>query len=196
MSGALRFRQACFRMPRMSAQIRLAQIDDAASLAALARETFIDTYAAFNTVQDMNLHLERSYSPEIQRSEISNVSMLTILAAEPDRLIGFSQLQVGTAPACLAGRAPAPQHPWEILRFYLHRDAHGKGVAQALMERALLEARTRGADALWLSVWSRNPRAQAFYRKCGFVVAGDTTFTLGRDVQHDFVMCRSLSLPA
>ncbi len=178
----------------MNPDIRVALLDDAPALAALARETFIDTYAAFNTPQDMNLHLERSYSPDIQRREIANVGMLTIVAANPGGLVGFAQGHFSKAPTCLAALQPAPQRPWEILRFYVHRDAHGKGVAQALMERARLEAQARGADAMWLSVWSRNPKAQAFYRKCGFTVAGDTTFTLGSDVQHDFVMCRPLSL--
>jgi diamine N-acetyltransferase len=180
----------------MSTEIRIARIDDAAMLAALARETFIDTYAAFNTPQDMNLHLERSYAPDIQRREIADVSMLTIVAAHPDGLVGFAQGHFSAAPPCLANLQPAPQRPWEILRFYVHRDAHGKGVAQRLMQQVLQQAGERAADSVWLSVWSRNPRAQAFYRKCGFTNVGDTTFTLGQDVQHDFVMHRPLATSA
>lgn len=180
----------------MSLEIRIARPTDATELAALASSTFFDTYAAFNTPQDMKLHIERSYAPEIQLREIGNVSMLTMLAANQHKLVGFSQGLFSTAPPCLARLQPAPQRPWEILRFYVHRDAHGQGVAQQLMAGVLEQARLRGADAAWLSVWTRNPRAQAFYRKCGFEVVGETTFTLGNDPQLDYVMHRALATHA
>ena len=53
-------------------------------------------------------------------------------------------------------------------------------------------ARTLGTDALWLGVWERNPRAQAFYRTCGFAVVGTHTFVVGSDPQTDHVMARPL----
>jgi RimJ/RimL family protein N-acetyltransferase len=39
-------------------------------------------------------------------------------------------------------------------------------------------------------VWEHNPRAQAFYAKCGFVQAGTKPFVVGTDVQNDWVMLR------
>lgn len=184
-------RAAWFSIHAMTHLIRIASVRDASALAALARETFVDTYAAFNTVQDMNLHLGRSYSPDIQRRELGNVSMLTIVAENQGQLTGFAQGHF-SEPTCHPAMALVAQHPWEILRFYLHRDWHGRGIAAQLMQRALVEATAAGADAVWLSVWSKNERAQAFYRKCGFATVGDTTFTLGSDVQHDFVMAYAL----
>lgn len=155
---------------------------------ARARETFIDTYAAVNTAQDMKLHLERSYAPALQRDEIENVSMLTIVAEDDGRLTGFAQGRYSTAPPCLGALATPPRRPWEILRFYVQRDWHGRGLARALMDSARAGAGAAGADAVWLSVWKRNERAQTFYRKCGFHPIGETTFTLGEDVQQDYVM--------
>jgi len=54
------------------------------------------------------------------------------------------------------------------------------------------EARHRGALTLWLGVWERNDRAQAFYRKCGFTHAGDHIFLFGTDPQTDLVMITPL----
>jgi diamine N-acetyltransferase len=45
---------------------------------------------------------------------------------------------------------------------------------------------------VWLAVWERNLRAQAFYRKCGFEDCGAQDFMLGRDRQIDRVMVRAL----
>jgi ribosomal protein S18 acetylase RimI-like enzyme len=59
---------------------------------------------------------------------------------------------------------------------------------------AVLEAAVRrGAATLWLGVWERNPRAQAFYRKYGFVDVGAHTFILGSDHQIDRLMARPLA---
>lgn len=54
-------------------------------------------------------------------------------------------------------------------------------------------ALARGAGALWLGVWERNFRTQAFYRKCGFVDVGEHVFLFGKDPQTDHVMEARLS---
>jgi ribosomal protein S18 acetylase RimI-like enzyme len=41
-------------------------------------------------------------------------------------------------------------------------------------------------------VWERNPRAQAFYRKMGFVDVGAHTFVVGSDAQTDRLMVLAL----
>ena len=58
--------------------------------------------------------------------------------------------------------------------------------------------RTLGAGSLWLSVWTENPRAVAFYAKHGFRIAGHADFWVGCDRQSDHIMvCPALvSLPA
>jgi ribosomal protein S18 acetylase RimI-like enzyme len=61
-------------------------------------------------------------------------------------------------------------------------------VAQQLMTAAIAAARGRGAVSLWLGVWERNPRAQAFYKKSGFRDVGTHTFYVGTDAQTDRVM--------
>jgi diamine N-acetyltransferase len=53
-------------------------------------------------------------------------------------------------------------------------------------------ARQAGARTLWLGVWERNPRAIAFYAKCGFTDVGEQAFMVGSDRQRDRVMARSL----
>ena len=82
--------------------------------------------------------------------------------------------------------------PLELKRLYVAAAWHGRGVAQALMDAALMAARTCGARTLWLGVWERNPRAAAFYAKHGFRRVGEHTFVLGEDVQTDWLLARPL----
>ena len=54
----------------------------------------------------------------------------------------------------------------------------------------------RGARELWLGVWERNARAQAFYRKCGFRKVGTQIFVVGSDPQTDDVMLKEITVSA
>jgi ribosomal protein S18 acetylase RimI-like enzyme len=185
--------------------IRHGVLADAPLLAGLARQTFFDTFAPLNDPGDMALHLERSYGITQQSAELADPGIATLVVeasgpvlSESERsrrsgeskgeLIGYAQLREGGVPECVSDTKAI-----ELWRFYLLQQWHGQGIAQALMERVRAEAAARGAKTLWLGVWERNPRAQAFYRKCGFVDVGDHVFLFGTDPQRDRVMEAKLS---
>jgi ribosomal protein S18 acetylase RimI-like enzyme len=160
---------------------------DAGALARLAEETFRATFAASNPAQNMQRHCESSYGESIQLAEIRDPNLETWLADDGGRLVAYAQLRRGAVPAAVVA-----QRPLEILRFYVRSDAHGKGVAQALMAHALGRATQLDADVVWLGVWEHNPRAIAFYRKWGFEVVGEHVFMMGDDPQRDLLMRRVL----
>lgn len=160
---------------------------DAKALAEFAAKTFTDTYAAFNTPEDMRSYLDSSYGVEQQTRELTDPRMLTLLAVSGGRIIGYAQLRRKEVPACITQSDPV-----EIYRFYVDRTAHGTGVAARLMEESLAAAREMGGQHLWLGVWERNARAIAFYLKSGFTDVGTQHFKLGSDVQTDRVVIRPL----
>ncbi|HVR40680.1 MAG TPA: GNAT family N-acetyltransferase [Thermoanaerobaculia bacterium] len=172
----------------MNIVIRPATIADAAALAEIAARTFNETFANDNDPADMALHSERAYGVKQQTKEIENPAIATLLAECDGVLAGFTQLRNGSQPPPL----PDAPSPVEIARFYVDRQWHGRGVAQRLMAAAEEEAKRWNARTLWLGVWERNPRAKAFYAKCGFVDIGMQTFLLGNDLQSDRVMMREL----
>ena len=104
---------------------------------------------------------------------------------EQNGLLGFAHIRQTPAPPALDGRFAL-----EISRFYVDRPWHGRGIARVLMSACIAEARSRGADALWLLVYQHNPRAVAFYEKSGFKKAGTQPFQLGRRVDQDWLMVR------
>jgi GNAT superfamily N-acetyltransferase len=167
--------------------IRRAVPADAAVLAGLARSTFFDTFAASNDGNDMALHLERAYGVAQQAAEISDPGMISLLVEENGEAVAYAQIRCGHAPACVIGGAPM-----ELWRFYVDCRWHGKGVAQQLMDRVKAEAKQGDAKTLWLGVWEHNPRARAFYEKCGFVDVGSHVFLFGTDPQTDRVMTVAL----
>jgi ribosomal protein S18 acetylase RimI-like enzyme len=170
-----------------STRVRRAVPGDAGVLAGFAARTFRETFEADNTAEDMALYLEANYGPELQGAELRDPAAVTLLVEDGRRLAGYAQLREGPAPECVPGPLPI-----EIRRFYVDRAWQGRGVARALMMATLEAAVERGARTVWLAVWERNLRAQAFYRKCGFEDWGAKEFVLGRDRQTDRVMARAL----
>ena len=168
--------------------IRQAVPGDAAALAELGARTFRDAFESDNTPEDMALYLASSYGPDQQSAELRNAGIVTLLAEEEGQLAGYSQLREAPAPDCVRGPAPI-----ELWRFYVERAWQGRGVAQALMAATIEAATGRGAGTVWLCVWERNHRAQAFYRKFGFEDRGVKPFILGTARQSDRVMVVALT---
>ena len=167
--------------------IRRAVAADAPVVAELARRTFFDTFAANNDAGDMALHLARAYGVPQQSAELADPAITTLLVERDGDAVAYAQLRSGHVPDCVSGAAPL-----EVWRFYVSQEWHGRGIAQALMDRVTAEARERGARTLWLGVWEKNDRARAFYAKCGFADAGEHIFLFGTDPQTDRVMTLSL----
>lgn len=166
--------------------IRRAEAADAEVLAELASRTFQEAFAADNNPEDMALHVAHSFGPAQQLAEITAPDIRTLLAVSDGQVVGFAQLRTGVPPACVTFADTV-----ELWRIYVDRPWHGRGVAQRLMSAAITEAAAMGAGSVWLGVWERNPRAIAFYGKCGFVDVGTHTFLLGQDPQTDRVMVLS-----
>ncbi|HUG03036.1 MAG TPA: GNAT family N-acetyltransferase [Steroidobacteraceae bacterium] len=163
--------------------IRPAKLSDAASLAAVAEQTFRETFAADNSAENINLHCAQKFSTQIQGEEISDPQLVTLLADIAGELVGFAQLRLAHSTTCVKGDRPAELH-----RIYVSSKWHGRGVANELMRAIYSVAAKAGSDCLWLGVWEKNLKAIAFYRKCGFSVLSDHVFMLGQDQQRDLIM--------
>jgi ribosomal protein S18 acetylase RimI-like enzyme len=167
--------------------IRRATPDDAAVVAAFAERTFVETFGPDNTPDDLAAHVAKAFGVAEQSRELRDPAMITLMGESGRTLAAFAQLRRGLPPPCVTGLDPI-----ELLRFYVDRPWHGRGVAQSLMRAVEETAREAGARTLWLGVWERNPRAIAFYARCGFTDVGEQEFMVGSDRQTDRVMARSL----
>lgn len=170
-------------------EVRRGVLADAAALAEFAARSFADTFAADNHPDDLHAHLTASFGVPQQTRELQDPGEITLLARSAGTLVGYAQVRAKQPPDCVT-----QPHAVEIHRFYVDRSAHGRGVAQQLMNAAFDAARSLHGEHVWLSVWERNPRAIAFYGKCGFVDVGSTDFFVGPDRQTDRVLLAPLSV--
>lgn len=168
--------------------IRKAVAEDAARLSAFGRQVFGQTFAPENDPADLQAYLHEAYADARQAAEIADPRVDTLLVEdEGGALVAFAQLREGPP-----GEGVTGERPVELWRFYVDAAWHGRGVAASLMRAVEAAAQARNARTLWLGVWERNTRAQAFYRKQGFTVVGSQIFMLGPDPQRDLVMAREV----
>lgn len=168
-------------------QLRVATADQAAALAQVMERTFRATFGESTAEEHMAEHCRSSYREAIQRAEIVDPDITTLLCLEGESIAGFVQVRSGERPACVAASRPVELH-----RIYVDAPWHGKGVAALLMQAALDDAGKRGSDGVWLGVWENNPRAIRFYAKFAFVEVGEHIFHVGSDAQRDLLMSRML----
>ena len=169
--------------------VRRATIADAELLAEVGSRTFSDTFAADNTAEDMANYLAKSFGVDKQAAELSDPTIVFLVVEIEGRMAGYAKLQLGAAPVCVNG-----QNPIELSRFYVLQDWIGRGVAQVLMDECFTAATEADCQTMWLGVWERNTRAQAFYHKVGFETVGTQSFQLGADLQTDFIMMQCLPI--
>ncbi len=166
--------------------IRQALPGEAELIADLSRQTFFDTFARFNTEEDMNLFMEKQFSKESLVEQVRKGDGIFLLATWENRLVGYARLKQQTAQFL-------PASSLEISRIYAVQDVIGKGVGKSLMEASIELARTHHHQLIWLGVWEKNERAIRFYQNWGFRKAGEQTFILGKDIQTDWIMVKELS---
>jgi ribosomal protein S18 acetylase RimI-like enzyme len=167
--------------------LRHAGLADLSLLQEIGRQTFLETFAASNSEENMQTYLAEGFSDEKLTAEVQNPDSTFYLAEQAGRVVGY--LKVNTGPA------QTEQHlanALEIERIYVLQEFHGQRVGQVLYEQALLLARHAWVDTLWLGVWEENPRAIRFYEKNGFVAFDKHVFQLGDDAQTDIMMKRAL----
>jgi len=165
--------------------VRTASIADAESLSRLAAATFELGCPADTDPKHLDEFISTELTPQRFREFLTDSAVTILLAEAAGELAGFTMLVRGCAHPQVAAKRPI-----EVRKFYVDPAHHGSGVAQALMRAAV--ALLDQHDVAWLSVYSGNERALAFYRKWGFEVVGTHYFQVGGDPQKDFVMRREV----
>lgn len=165
---------------------------DAVELAELAAATFPLACPPTSPPGDITAFIAAHLSRTRFTDYLADPSRTVLAARAGGRMVGYAMLidGVGTDPD--VAQAVAPRPAIELSKLYVRAESHGSGVAAALMDATVNRAAGAGARCVWLGVNQRNSRAQRFYGKHGFVVAGTKTFPMGTHTEQDYVMVRPL----
>lgn len=168
-------------------QIRIATPADADLIADLSHQTFLESFAEFNTEANMNKFMDEQFNKSMLIREVGAPRNIFLLAYDDEEAVGYARLRENNIPPELK-----EDEAFEIARIYAVKKSIGKGVGKALMSKAMSLAQEKKFTTVWLGVWEHNTRAIEFYTRWGFEKFSIHPFILGHDVQTDWLMKKRL----
>ena len=162
--------------------VELAKPDDAEAIATFANGSFTDTFGHIYHPADLSAFLAGWNPPARVRAQIEDTGYdIALVRSDGGAILGY--IKMGPVDFDLPAGQPADDAV-ELHQLYVADAAKGTGVAAALMDWGIAWARAR-ASILYLSVFTENDRAQAFYRRYGFTDVGRNAFRVGNHIDED-----------
>ncbi|HLP03474.1 MAG TPA: GNAT family N-acetyltransferase [Opitutaceae bacterium] len=167
---------------------RRATAPDAAVLATLATAVWVDTYCGAGLPTAYAEYLLAEFNPERIAATIAAPDAVFWIAEAAEGMIGFAHLHLGARTEHLAAQRQA-----EVSRLYVLGRFARRGIGRALLQQCQAAAAQWGADALWLTMYTGNAKARAFYQALGWTKIGDWAFTLAGESYPNDVLALSLA---
>ena len=171
----------------MPISIRYATENDAELIADLSRKTFSETFGYLNTKENMDKFLNEQFSRDKLINEVTGPDNIFLLVFDDETPVGYAKMRHGEKRPEFENKDSV-----EIARIYVINSYIGAGVGKELMRKCIFLARDMKKEIVWLGVWEKNNRAISFYKKWGFEKFGEHSFTLGDDLQNDWLMKKEL----
>ena len=146
---------------------RLATAADALCVGVLAMQVYLDTYATEGIRPDIARDVLVDYTPDAYARRLVRPDARTMLAERAGHLLGFAEVRLNQ-PCPVSDIACTV----ELDRLYVQRHVHRQGIGAALLRQAEAMAQQHGAGGLWLTAWSGNANALAFYPRQGYKAVG------------------------
>ena len=158
---------------------------DAAELDRIFDRSFCDTFAHLYRSEDLEAFLSGFGVPEWE-AQLRDPGCAFRIAEVDGEPVGYVKI----GPQKLPVETSRPSLLLDQL--YLLKEHHGAGIAHGLMDWALCEAKRRGAEEIYLTVFTENHRARRFYDRYGFEAVGRYDFMVGSHADEDVIMRKIL----
>lgn len=147
--------------------------DDAALLADMGGKSLLESHGHSAPAETMQAYVDKSFSTEACRTELSDHGNLFTGIFYGDELAGYFKIILNI---------PHPAVPLKpvtkLERLYLLKAFYGLKLGHRLLEEAIAISKQHNEKGMWLNVWKKNERAIHFYEKQGFVTVGESQFVL------------------
>ena len=173
----------------MNLRFRDGAVEDAARIADLGRQTFSEYFGQVYKKSDLDAYLDNYFSVEKVGKDLADPDCDYRVAEAPSGLVGYAKLGPTSLPLDNQDKQTLQLH-----RLYVRESRKGVGVGGILLSWAIDRASERGADELWLGVWSNNEHAIQVYKSRGFV--SDKTYNIFVGDTKDQELMMSLGLKA
>lgn len=172
----------------MTISIRSANEEDAGLLSRLGGGLFSQTFAHLYDPVDLSFFLNTSHSEQKIRDDMSHGARYGI-AFFHQKPIGYIKFGKNGLPVGIGvGRQ------FEIKQLYIERAYHRQKIGQRLMDFAFSQMAPNPSDLIFVGVWTENFLAQKFYARLGFDPFACYWYPVGRKLDRELIMVKSLNL--
>lgn len=140
----------------MEYSIRVATLDDAPGIAAVARYTWNITYARSVAAHNRQQFLNRAYTPQALEEAIARRPGWFYVATWGKTVVGLAQY------------LRRFDQQGELARIYVHPDHQRRGIGRAFLATGLSAMAAARVSHCYVSVEVDNKPARAFYERFGF----------------------------
>lgn len=165
----------------------MAAPDDAATVAALAVQVFLDTYATEGVRPDLAAEVFAEYSAEAFVHRLRQPGRRFILAEQSAGLVGFAEVRLDPSSAPAGDAVGA-----ELVRLFIQPRFQHQGIGRRLLRQAEQAAMAAALGGVWLTVWEGNHRARDFYAAQGYGDVGATGYSFRGHTYGDRVLVKPL----
>ena len=158
---------------------------DAAALDRIFTISFVDTFGHIYKPEDLSAFLS-SFGVADWERQLGDPVFACRIAEVDGEPAGYIKL----GPVKIPVETVLPAMLLDQL--YVLKEYHGAGIARELMDWGLAEAKRRGAERLYLTVFTENHRARTFYDRYGFEAVGRYDFMVGNHADEDIIMVKAL----
>jgi ribosomal protein S18 acetylase RimI-like enzyme len=169
-----------------TATIRRATSNDAAAMAELGANTFVETFGHLYPPEDLRTFLAKNHTLDSWARTLADPQRAIFVAEHRNgRAIGF--ICVGS---CKLPVQDLEATAGEVQQLYVLAEFHNLRLGTQLMETGLEWLVAQDRSPLYVGVWSENYGAQRFYARYGFNKVGEYGFPVGATVDREFILKR------
>ncbi|TAI48818.1 GNAT family N-acetyltransferase [Flagellimonas allohymeniacidonis] len=169
-------------------EIRLANKEDASSIALLGRITFTETFGnLFTDREGLKNYLDTTFSVDKIEQSLQKENNAYWIALVDRLPVGYAKLKLHS-PSDFVPSEKAGQ----LQKIYVLKDFLSMKIGKRLQDVLLKKAKASGCELIWLSVYKGNQRAIRFYEKNNFKTVGEHQFNIGKDTFEFMAMAKRL----
>jgi len=165
--------------------VRFATLKDSSNIAALSAQVWLHNYALDGINNAISEYVLNEFTSDNVARKINSKTYQYIISENEGNLTGLVSLDLsGTCP--ITSRSLP-----ELDRLYIQEPFTGQGLGSKLLDAAMQVCIKSGQDNLWLTVYHKNTRALAFYKRHNFKEIGETNFVLNNEEHLNYVLSKS-----
>ena len=167
----------------LSFKITPVNIHQVHQLQKVSKETFLESFAEFNTEENLKDYFEKAFSITSLMNQINNPNTRFYFIHQDQELCAYFKINIGESQTEIKS-----EDGLELERIYIYQKYQSQGLGKTILNEVKIKALLEDKKYIWLGVWEHNLRAIKFYENFGFQKFDSHIYVMGDDPQTDLMM--------